>query len=310
MSTQHPILKVPVQDLPEQFGGVRPGSVMIYDGDSACYAIAATVKTIPTAVRHFQMDVLSKMFLTKCERAEVHLTSADSLKAGRMNVRAVRPYQGNRTGKARPRLLEAVRQAVADPNNILDEYTVETHYNLEADDACIMSAYRLGDRGVIVSHDKDLRMTPYPYWEASRGEVMPGAGFGEIWDAYTPGGTMKLEGQGRKFFWAQMLMGDTADNVRGLKKYKRALVGPAKALELIKDINDENDVANFVIDAYRDIDQNPIPEGWLMWLLRWHGDNFWNYLEELEFSKENRGYLHECVRRDWYNYPTEDSEDA
>ena len=277
---------------------------MIYDGDSACYVVAAKFKTVKTALRHFHQDVLTKMFLTRTESAIVHLTSADSLKAGRMNIIGAKPYQANRTGKAKPALLEAVRMAVANPQNWLQEYRVEMHYNLEADDACMMDAYRLKDKGVMVSADKDLRMTPYPYWENSRGEVMPGAGFGSLWPEYTPAGNLKLIGQGLAFFWAQMLMGDQADNIRGLKRYDGRLIGPARTFEVIGKIQDEDEMANFVIDAYRSIDQNPLPEGWLLWMLRWPGDNFNVYLRSLDLSAENRRFLNECSEREWFTVPT------
>lgn len=286
--------------LPDQFGGVKSGTTLILDGDSACYVIAARVKTIPTAVRHFQLSVLTTMFLTKTEHAIVHLTASDSLKAGRMNIIARKPYQGNRTGKAKPAMLEPIRQAMSDESNWLPEFRVEYHRDLEADDACIMDAYRLGDLGVVASDDKDLRCTPYPYYEKSKGRVMTGVGFGDIWPERTDGGTLKLIGQGVKFFWAQMLMGDQADNVGGLAKYKNGLIGAAKTFELLGKLDSETAVANCVIDAYRDINQNPLPEGWLMWLLRWRGDNFWNYLQSLELSSENKAFIAECATREWF----------
>lgn len=286
--------------LTEHFGGMVPGRTLILDGDSACYVIAARVKTLPTAIRHFQMRVLQLMFLTKSESAIVHLTASDSKKAGRMDILATKPYQGNRSGKAKPSMLEPIRQAVADESNWLPEFSVELHRELEADDACIMDAYRLKDEGVVVSDDKDLRCTPYPYFEQARGKLMEGVGFGNIWPDRTEAGNLKLIGQGLKFFWAQMLMGDTADNVSGLQRYKKGLVGPAKTFELLGKLETENEVANFVIDAYRDIDQNPLPEGWLMWLLRWRGDNFWNYVTSLELSQDNRDFLNDCVRREWF----------
>lgn len=286
--------------LTDQFGGMVPGRTLILDGDSACYVIAAKVKTLPTAIRHFQMRVLQLMFLTKSESAIVHLTASDSLKAGRMGILAAKPYQGNRTGKAKPNMLEPIRQAVADESSWLPEFRVELHRELEADDACMMDSYRLKDEGVLASDDKDLRSTPYPYYEQTSARVMAGAGFGEIWPERTEGGTLKLIGQGPKFFWAQMLMGDTADNVAGLRKYKGGLVGPAKTFELLGKLTDENEVANFVIDAYKQIDQNPLPEGWLMWLLRWPGDNFWKYLESLELTVENKTFLQSCLSREWF----------
>lgn len=295
-------LKISPDSLPDQFGGTIAGTTLILDGDSACYVIAATVKTIPTAIRHFQMEVLKLMFLTKTEDARVHLTASDSLKAGRGSIIAAKPYQGNRTGKAKPALLEAVRQAVSDPANCLPEYTVELHRNLEADDACIIDAYRLKDKGILCSADKDLRLTPYPWYSKSTGQVMQGAGFGYLELEYTPAGSPKMGGVGRKFFWAQMLMGDAADNVRGLKEYLGKPIGIVSAFALLgrNDLS-ESDTANIVLDLYGQIDQNPLPEGWLMWLLRTPDDNFWKYVTSLDLRPEIREYLQYCLQQKWFN---------
>ena len=294
-------LKFSPDSLPDQFGGTVAGTTLILDGDSACYVIAATVKTIPTAIRHFQMEVLKLMFLTKTEDARVHLTASDSLKAGRGSIIAAKLYQGNRTGKAKPALLEAVRQAVSDPANCLPEYTVELHRNLEADDACIIDAYRLRDKGILCSADKDLRLTPYPWYSKSTGQVMTGAGFGYLELEYTPAGSPKMGGVGRKFFWAQMLMGDAADNVRGLKEYRGKPIGVVTAYDLLSSNSmSESETANTVLDLYGQIDQNPLPEGWLMWLLRTPDDNFWKYVTSLELRPEIRDYLQYCLHQKWF----------
>lgn len=295
--------------LPSQFDNAKAGRTLIMDGDSACYVIAAKVKTLATAIRSFQMAVLTQIFVAQAENAEVHLTANDSLKCGRMDILGVKPYQGNRTGKAKPPLLEAVRQAVSDESNWLREYTVDYHKELEADDACMMSAYRLKDNGVMSSDDKDLRLTPYPWMDKKRGQVLAGAGFGNVWDEYTEAGSFKCMGLGRKFFWAQMLMGDAADNVQGLLRYNGKLCGPVLTLDVLRDIQGENDTANVVLDAYRRINQNPLPEGWLMWLLRWRGDNFWHYLQELKLSPANVDFINDCAQRNWFRKPIVEESD-
>ena len=230
----------------------------------------------------------------------MHLTADTSSKAGRFQIKGVKPYQGNRTGKDKPPLLEPLRQAIANRDNWLEEYDVTLHRILEADDGMIHDAYRLKEHGVIWSDDKDLRMTPYPYFDKEKGIVLPSEEFGWLTPKITPSGKVKLIGQGPLFFWAQMLMGDTADNVKGILKYNGKLCaedGAYKALEKCKDIHE---AANTVLDGYRSIDQNPLPEGWMLWLLRWPGDNFWDYCMSLNLSEENGKYLHECRGRDWF----------
>jgi hypothetical protein len=241
------------------------------------------------------------MFLVKAEHCLIHLTASGSDKAGRFRIKATKPYQGNRDGKPKPALLEPLRQAVAHRENWLSEYEVTLHHLLEADDGMIMDAYRLKEHGVIWSADKDLRMTQYPYWEMSTASIVHPGEFGSLFLKSTPAGQQKCLGYGRLFFWAQMLMGDTADNIAGLTRLEGKLCGPVAAYNYLYDAPSESAAADRVIDAYRLNDQNPLPEAWLLWLLRWPGDNFWEYAQSLNLSDNNWRFLDECRARDWFS---------
>src|SRR5690625_868190 len=255
-----------LSSLPEKYDPKIRGWVVIFDGDSFAYRAAATSKRMKTAIRKFQMMVLEQMFITKAETARVHLTHRDSLKTNRMNIIGWKPYQGNRTGKDRPALLEELRDAVSDSDNVLPEYTVQLHKILEADDACMIDSYHLGDSGVLYSEDKDLRQTPNVMFDPYLGkELQAGDTVGSVWMHVTPAGNYDIHGCGRLFFWAQMLRGDTADNIRGLDKYQGKNIGPVQTLELLEPYNDrppesESEVASIVLDAYHHSDQNPLPE--------------------------------------------------
>lgn len=286
--------------LGDEFGSYKPGDILILDGDLPAYAVAATVKTVPTAVRHYQQRMLQAMFLAECGQLHVHLTHEDSLKAGRFMVKATQPYQGQRSGSAKPPLLGSVRRAVTLPENWLPEYDVVMHEHLEADDGMMMQAYHYKEFGIIRSEDKDLRMTPYRYYDIEKGIVFAPDPVGHLYKSYTPAGKMKVLGHSLKFFWAQMVMGDTADHIRGLQLLNGGKVAEAGTFNLLDPITDINEIANTVIDAYRVINQNPIPEGWLLWLLRYPGDSFWRYCHELEWTPVNWAFLQECVQRDWY----------
>lgn len=289
--------------LGDQFGGYTPGRTLILDADGPAYVAAATVKTLPTAIRKFQQIVLTKMFMTNSEHAEIHLTSHTSTKAGRYNIIGVKPYQGQRDNKAKPPLLEPLRQAMVHESNWLQNWEVFYHQKWEADDAMIMSAYRLKDDGIIDSADKDLRLTPYNYWENKNNTLVRPQGFGSLYYDFTPSGSKKLLGYGRKFFWAQMLMGDSADNVQGILTLDGKKCGLVGAMEYLDKYDDESAGANAVIDAYRAINQNPLPEGWFLWLLRNPKDTFWIYLNELDLSAPNQTFLMDCVRRVWFKQP-------
>jgi len=297
---------VDLSTLPDQFNEFENGRILILDGDGPCYRVACTVKRLDTAIRRFQQDMLTQMFLTKAQHVRVHLTAHDSWKAGRFQVNAVKPYQGNRSGKDKPSLLEPLREAVTYRDNWLPEFSVVLHREKEADDGMIQEAYIHKENSLIWSDDKDLRMTPYPYWCKERGVLLPSQPFGYLQPKHTPSGTLKLIGQGPLFFWAQMLMGDTADHVQGVLRLggkKCGADGAYKALQPFEAAQDMNAVANFVIDAYRAIDQNVVAEGWLLWLHRSQDDNVLKYFSELALTDENRRFVDECSRRDWFKQP-------
>ena len=290
---------VDISALPDQFQSAVPGRTLIIDGDGPCYVAAATVKRLDTALRNFQQEILKRMFLAGASDCRIHLTSRASDKYGRFRVKAGKPYQGNRKSKSKPPLLEPLRELVADNSTWLDDYSVLLHRELEADDGMIQDAYRLGENGVIYSEDKDLRMTPYPYYEIDRGQVQPNQPVGWVSIKHTPSGTPKLTGQGPLFFWAQMLMGDTADNVQGVARYNGKLCGAVCAFDVLKDVRCIHDASNIVLDAYREINQNAVAEGWLLWLTRWHKDNVIQYMRELNLTPANRDFIEDCVLRDW-----------
>lgn len=291
-------------DLPSQLQPPRvQGRVLIYDADSLCYRASATVKKLKTGVSRFQEGVLEQMFYTESESAEVHLTHKDCDKAGRGRIKGVKAYQANRTGTKRPELLHALRAEVCKPESSRPEYTTYLHMNVEADDACMISAYHLKDNGVLLSEDKDLRCTPYPFYDAYTGKIIKAEGIGHLWEHVTEAGNKSVHGIGRVFFWAQMLMGDTADNIGALQEYKGQRIGAMRTLEVLEPFfnsEDESEVANLVLDAYREIDQNPYPEGYLLHMMRAWGDSFHKLITELDITTKNKVFLEDCLTRDWF----------
>lgn len=293
------IAGINTDDIPNQFENSVYGRTLIVDGDGPCYVAAATVKRLDTALRNFQSEILKRMFLTGAQHCRIHLTAHNSDKHGRFRVKAAKPYQGQRKGKAKPSLLEPLREAVADNATWLEEYSVVLHRELEADDGMIQDAYLLKEDGITWSEDKDLRMTPYPYFEVSRGQIMPSQPIGWVGIKYTESGNPKMVGQGPMFFWYQMLGGDQADHIQGVLKYNGKQCGITGAYNVLKDVTCIEDAANIVIDAYRAIDQNVLAEGWLLWLTRWHKDNVVNYINERKLSETNQAFVQDCLRRDW-----------
>lgn len=181
----------------------------------------------------------------------------------RERIACTKPYKGTRKG-AKPFHFENITAY------LLSEYDCRISNGLEADDLmCIEQTSRLRDSDTIIcTRDKDLRMCPgWQFgWECGK---QPS--FGPVY--VDNKGTLqltngKLKGTGLKFFFSQMLTGDTVDNIPGCKG-----MGPAKAFKLLDGCNTKREHELAVIGAY----QNVYGDAWkdmleeqskLLWMVR------------------------------------------
>lgn len=277
--------------------------VLLYDGDSACYVQTAGVRNLDTAQRRFEKDILTMMYLTKCSSARVHLTPKGCLKNNRHLLLGAKAYQANRGSAKKPEMLEPLRSSAPLYFQDHPDITVFGHYDIEADDALMIDHYHMSN-GVLVSADKDLLISPKEQYMTDTGTYLTlpsNDRFGWITrkEWCTPSGKVnsKCVGKGTKFFLAQMLMGDTADNVKGILKYDGKLCGMTGTLNVLEHITCEHHAVNIVLDGYRAIDQNPVPEAEAMWLLRNREDNSYKYFNEHDLTTENKQFLDNC----WFN---------
>lgn len=279
---------VDLTDMPPLVRQPEKGRILILDGDAAAYRAASTVAKLSTGIRKFWSIVLTEMYVTKAESAIVHLTSFDCAKLHRKVYPTAKPYQGNRTGKDKPPLLEALREALVEDKDRPASIDIFLNRYMEADDAMRIDAERLANNDVVVSSaDKDLRQVTQPYFEASIGEIdVLSDTFGWVSLDYTPGGTVKMKGHGNAFVLAQWLAGDPADNVRGLAKYEGKRVGPAKAVELVNEWGCEREAALKIIKAYAKIRQDPLAELAMLWLLRTPDDSAYKWLMSLQLPEK------------------------
>lgn len=167
--------------------------------------------------------------LAGAETLHLHLTPATSDKGKRYDLAIQKEYQANRQDKPKPRLLHIARDWMG------RNFPATLHQNCEADDGISSAQYaaiRAGksNLSIIASKDKDLRMVPGLHLDWDTGVIM-----GTDTHSMAEYGTVyvndkgKIKGYGQVQFWAQMLTGDTADNIQGLPKcagYMMNLVKP------------------------------------------------------------------------------------
>lgn len=154
---------------------------------------------------------------------------------------------------------------------IVARYETRVANGCEADDLiCIDQHSRLEQRDTIIcTRDKDLRQASgWHYgWECGKQpEFGPVEydGFGTISLVKNKSGN-KIVGGGRKFFYSQLLTGDTVDNIGGLKS-----TGPVKAYNLLSEANTDEECQAIIIGCYKNHD----PDRWLQ-LLQEQSDLVW-----------------------------------
>lgn len=250
----------------EQFPDVVPGRVAHIDGDFICYhATCHEDEDWETQVHTATAEVERLRRMAGAERVRLHLTSKFSDKGKRAEFALQKPYQGNRKDKPKPKNLERMRLYLAEGRDYEAMYWTDQ----EADDGMCQAAWQAVQAGkpqlaVIVSPDKDLRQCVGWHVDWNTGELHEVSGYGYLHLDRT-GKTPKLKGYGPAFFWAQMLMGDTADNIQGLPKVtseclnvflgidtnKDKACGPVLAYELLKDCNSMGDAVLRVTALYK-----------------------------------------------------------
>lgn len=286
----------------DQFDRSVASRILLCDADSTVYVAAATTKNIETAKTRFCSGVLTAKFLANAESVRIELTARECTKAGRYKLRGVKLYQANRDKDKKPGLVEPLRKAIGrNMFNVPDgeDWYVHLNFEFEADDTLIMDAWTIGiDDAVIYSADKDLRCWPGRFLDPYDNKVLePCVGVGTLWWHETKS-DKSLVGHGPIFFWAQMIMGDNADNIAGVKKLGK--MAAYEMLESFQETEDESALAEFVLREYMKRDQNPWPEAVALWLYRTPTYSFAAHLNTLTLSKELRVWLHKKLGEEWY----------
>jgi hypothetical protein len=128
----------------------------------------------------------------------------------RDKVATILPYKGNRDPTHKPKYYKDLREY------LVDKYKTEVVEGQEADDMLGIIQWDNPDKStVICSIDKDLKMIPGYHFN-------PGKGM--FW--------YQSMDEADAFFWWQMLVGDTTDNIPGIYN-----IGPRKADKALADGN-------------------------------------------------------------------------
>lgn len=209
---------------------VVPGRVLHFDGDLLCYWAGGNEDTTVSESRNRAAGrILAMQELTGSESTIIHMTADSSTKGDRRIIATVKPYQAQRKSSRKPQNWGYLREWLQDQSR----WRSKVWATREADDGmalCAHDACRKGQPLIAVgSGDKDMRMFPGVHIDWQTFDVTE-----------VPYGTFELIGTngklyGYKWFFQQMLQGDTADNIPGLPEYNGKKVGEVTAEKLLAD---------------------------------------------------------------------------
>lgn len=192
-----------------------------------------------------------------CDSALLYCTASEN--NYRLAVAFTDPYKGTRRAEKPPFFYE-LKEA------LVSKLCATISDGEEADDLLGHEIYRrnqlLLQQGVVlgtqmhkeltdfvcVSSDKDLRTKPCTHYEPRTGKFIFTDVLGRLEPKYNKtGGISDLKGTGRKFFYAQLIMGDAVDNYKGIPKK-----GPKAAYDALVGCNSERECYDAVLKMYRE----------------------------------------------------------
>ena len=186
---------------------------------------------------------------SKCPLFKVVLSGKENF---RERIATIKPYKENRSGQDKPYHFDLIRDWLLDK-----PYTIVS-VDEEADDV-ISKAMIAGHVGA--SPDKDLNNTPGSHYNFRTGQLY------EV-----------SEAEARHNFYTQMLVGDTADNIPGIKG-----IGPKTAAKLLLHCESNEEYEEVIYRQYTKHYHQPIDSmrevGQLLWMRRQDGELYNPVLE-------------------------------
>jgi len=211
----------------------KPNTVLV-DGDILRYQLGAVLSkggtitiqgttidvplpksVVESRVTEFIDELLEN---TGCRDARIYLSEGHNFRFARATIQ---PYKGNRTGFVKPFHWKTVGDI------LYERYSPVVCEEFEADDHLSRDQDSDGGTTVIGSRDKDLRIRAGWHYSWSAGTRCPEKPL--YWIS---------EIEGKRWFYTQMLTGDSTDNIigcgikkpTGTGKLRRNGVGPKKAI--------------------------------------------------------------------------------
>ena len=225
----------------------------LIDADVIRYAVGYVAAGEPVANCLHSVKMMIKDIVKNagCDEYTCFLTGQGNF---REDIATIRPYKGNRV-QPKPDHYDAIT------NYIMEHHNGEMVCGMEADDAMGITQfadYHIGSEGstVIATIDKDLDQIPGWHYNWKRNSLY----------------NVTMD-EADKFFYTQLLMGDTVDNIQGVPG-----LGKVGAARIIAACEDEEDMYWAAVCEYSKKYEKPmealIENARLLWILRYK-DQTW-----------------------------------
>lgn len=210
----------------------------LIDADILVYRVGFTTQEEPYDIAEARMQSLVEKILadTLATSYQLYLTATTDNTAFRFKTYP--EYKQNRKSP-KPIHYQALREF------LVEKWGAIVCTVIEADDALGIAQSNRTEDTVIVTIDKDLNMIEGFHYNFVKEEQ-----------------SFIYEEDAIRFFYKQLLMGDTADNIKGI-----AGIGPKKADTILGDAVTEEELFTRVREAY-DNDDEMLQNGDCLWILR------------------------------------------
>jgi hypothetical protein len=206
----------------------------IIDGDIVAYRCSASAENEDESVCHWRIDDSIRLIKEAARNfieSSIYLTGSNNFR------KKIDPlYKANRADKIKPKWLQSSR------DYLVSKYGAEICEDMEADDALGINQT---EDTLLCTIDKDLMMIPGHHYNWVKEKFF----------------TVDFI-QGYQHFYKQMLIGDTSDNVVGVKS-----IGPVKSGKMLDSITNPYIMYEIVRAAYND-DKRFCKNANLLWIMR------------------------------------------
>lgn len=230
---------------------------LLIDGDTIVYSVGFSLDVEGTPPAHIYSRVRKAlntiMEAVPTRHVRIYLTSQDKsnfrFKVAKTPGPGGQGYKAQRTKSTPPMYKQMIR------DYLVEEHRAQIVEGMEADDMLVIQGTKYGRDATIATFDKDLHMSPCHIYDIRKKILMPYEYQDELGGLTlevreTPSGKIKkkLTGRGVSWLYAQMILGDTVDNIPGIKG-----CGDVFAHKLLGDLTAEEDYFNCTLALYEEL---------------------------------------------------------